>query len=184
MPIKLVPTEIPDVVVVEAPVFRDNRGYFTEVYSVRAWEDAKLAQHFVQDNLSKSAKGTLRGLHYQIEPHAQGKLVYALSGAVYDVAVDLRRGSPTFGKWVGRLLSGGSGLAMWIPPGFAHGFLALEDESLLFYKCTTPWARDAERSLAYNDPTIGIAWPMQPTIISEKDEHAPPLKDADFNFTF
>src|ERR1051325_7501532 len=110
MPVKIVPTEIPEVLVIESPVFRDDRGFFTEVYSTRTWEEAGLPNSFVQDNLSKSGKGTLRGMHYQINPHAQGKLVYALSGAVFDVAVDLRKGSPSFGNWVGRLLSGGSGL--------------------------------------------------------------------------
>ncbi|MDZ4860490.1 MAG: dTDP-4-dehydrorhamnose 3,5-epimerase, partial [Candidatus Hydrogenedentes bacterium] len=134
MPVKVVTTEIPDVLLIESPVYRDNRGYFTEVFASQNWNDAGLPTEFVQDNLSQSGRGTLRGLHYQIEPHGQGKLVHAFAGAVYDVAVDLRNGSPTYGKWVGRELRGGSGLAMWIPAGFAHGFIALEDDSLLFYK--------------------------------------------------
>ena len=169
---------------VESPVFGDERGYFTEVFVAEKFAEAGLPDSFVQDNLSKSSKGTLRGLHYQIEPHPQGKLVYALAGSVYDVAVDLRRGSPTFGKWVGEVLRGGSGVALWIPAGFAHGFLALEDNSLLFYKCSGPWERSAERSLAYNDPAIGIEWPAEPTTISPKDADAPPLERAEYNFRY
>ncbi|HRK34206.1 MAG TPA: dTDP-4-dehydrorhamnose 3,5-epimerase [Candidatus Hydrogenedentes bacterium] len=184
MPVKVIPTEIPDVLVIESPVFRDERGYFTEVFSSEGWAALGLPTTFVQDNLSKSVKGTLRGLHYQIEPHAQGKLVHALSGTVYDVAVDLRKGSSTFGKWVGRLLSGGSGLAMWIPAGFAHGFVALEDDSMLFYKCSSPWVRSAERSLAYDDPELKIGWPVVPTIVSPKDADAPRLSTAEFNFSY
>ena len=182
MPVKVIRTEIPDVVVIESPVFRDDRGYFTELFSTKNWLETGLPDSFVQDNLSKSAKGTMRGLHYQIDPHAQGKLVSALSGSIFDVAVDLRIGSSTFGKWVGRTLSGGSGLSMFIPAGFAHGFVALEDDSMLFYKCTSPWAQGSERSLAYNDPAIGIEWPVTPKIISPKDAQAPLLKDADYNF--
>lgn len=184
MPVNVVPTALAGVLLVESPVFKDERGYFTEVYSTKSWAAAGLPNTFVQDNLSRSAKGTVRGLHYQIEPHPQGKLVYALHGSVYDVAVDLRRGSPTFGKWVGEVLSGGSGRALWIPVGFAHGFVALEDDSLLFYKCSGPWVRDAERSLAYNDPKIGIAWPIVPTIISPKDAEAPMLDQAEYNFAY
>ncbi|HEO70526.1 MAG TPA: dTDP-4-dehydrorhamnose 3,5-epimerase, partial [Candidatus Hydrogenedentes bacterium] len=136
------------------------------------------------DNLSLSAKGTLRGMHYQIEPHAMGKLVRAITGAVFDVAVDLRRGSPTFGKWVGRMLSEGNPAAMWVPPGFAHGFVALEDHTLVYYKCTRLYAPQAERSLSYADPEVGIEWPMQPTVISPKDAEAPLLREADYNFTY
>jgi dTDP-4-dehydrorhamnose 3,5-epimerase len=184
MSLTVVPTAIPDVLIVQSPVFGDDRGYFTEVFATAKFGEAGLPTAFVQDNLSKSSKGTLRGLHYQIEPHTQGKLVYALAGAVYDVAVDLRNGSPTFGKWVSEELRGGSGKALWIPAGFAHGFIALEDDSLLFYKCSGPWARNAERSLAYNDPTIGIDWPIAPTTISPKDAEAPTLDKADYNFTY
>lgn len=184
MPVKVVPTVIDGVVVVESPVFGDERGYFTEVFVESKFAEAGLPTTFVQDNLSKSSKGTLRGMHYQIEPNAQGKLVYALAGAVFDVAVDLRKGSPTFGKWVSQELRGGSGVALWIPAGFAHGFIALEDDSLLFYKCTGPWDRHAERSLAYNDPTVGIEWPIEPTTISPKDSQAPALDQAEYNFRY
>jgi dTDP-4-dehydrorhamnose 3,5-epimerase len=184
MPVNVAPTAIPGVVAVESPVFGDERGYFTEIFVADTFAKAGLPSVFVQDNLSKSSKGTLRGLHYQINPHAQGKLVYALAGSLFDVAVDLRKGSPTFGKWVGQELRGGSGIALWIPAGFAHGFIALEDDSLLFYKCTGPWARSAERSLAYNDPAIGIEWPITPTTISPKDADAPTLDKAEYNFQY
>lgn len=184
MPVKVESTEIPDVLLIESPVYRDDRGYFTEVFASRNWSDAGLPTEFVQDNLSQSCRGTLRGLHYQIEPHGQGKLVQAVAGAVYDVAVDLRKGSPTYGKSVGRELRGGSGLAMWIPAGFAHGFIALEDDTLLLYKCSSPWVREAERSLAYNDPVIGIEWPISVAVISPKDACAPRLSVAESNFTF
>lgn len=184
MPVLVTPTEIEDVVLVESRLFRDDRGYFTEVFSVRSFADAGLPVEFVQDNLSKSAKGTLRGLHYQIEPNGQGKLVMALTGAIFDVAVDLRRGSPTFGKWVGRELREDSGLALWVPVGFAHGFVALEDNTQVFYKCTTPWVPQAERSLRYNDKDVGIEWPIEPTLISEKDSDAPGLDAAEFNFSY
>jgi dTDP-4-dehydrorhamnose 3,5-epimerase len=184
MPVKVTPTEIEDVVLVESRLFRDGRGYFTEVYSAHSFTDAGLPTEFAQDNLSKSAKGTLRGLHYQNEPNGQGKLVTALTGAIFDVAVDLRRGSPTFGKWVGRELRGESGLALWVPVGFAHGFVALEDDTLVFYKCTTRWAPESERSLLYNDAAIGIEWPIAPTRISPKDAEAPGLGEAEYNFDY
>ncbi|GMU93242.1 MAG: dTDP-4-dehydrorhamnose 3,5-epimerase [Candidatus Hydrogenedentota bacterium] len=184
MPVLVTPTEIEDVVLVESRLFRDDRGYFTEVFSARSFADAGLPVDFVQDNLSKSAKGTLRGLHYQIEPNGQGKLVTVLTGAIFDVAVDLRRGSPTFGKWVGRELRGDSGLALWVPVGFAHGFVALEDDTRVFYKCTTPWAPQAERSLRYDDKEVGIEWPIEPRLISEKDAAAPALDAAEFNFSY
>ena len=173
MPVRVVPTAVPDVCVVESPVFGDERGYFTELFVTEKFAEAGLPTTFVQDNLSKSSKGTMRGLHYQIDPNAQGKLVYALTGAIYD-----------FGKWVAQELRGGSGMALWIPAGFAHGFIALEDNSLLFYKCTGPWARESERSLAYNDPQVGIEWPIAPTTISPKDAQAPTLDKAEYNFVF
>ncbi|MBM3289841.1 MAG: dTDP-4-dehydrorhamnose 3,5-epimerase [Candidatus Hydrogenedentes bacterium] len=184
MPVEVLPTALPGVLVVQSPVFGDERGYFTELFVAGHFAGAGLPTSFVQDNLSQSSKGTLRGLHYQIDPHAQGKLVYALAGAVFDVAVDLRRGSPTFGQWMGQELRGGSGTALWIPEGFAHGFIAIEDGSLLFYKCTAPWVRSAERAIAYNDPAIGIEWPLPPASVSPKDTAAPLFVDAEYNFRF
>ncbi len=174
---------IPGILVVETDVFRDDRGFFTETYSQPKWHEADRTEVFLQDNLSLSSKGTLRGMHYQIEPHSMGKLIRTIRGAVYDVAVDLRKNSPTFSKWVGYTLSAENGLALWIPPGFAHGFLALEDDTTVYYKCTNVYTPHAERALAYNDPTVGIEWPFEPIHISEKDAAAPPLDQAEFNFT-
>ncbi|HIJ73386.1 MAG TPA: dTDP-4-dehydrorhamnose 3,5-epimerase [Candidatus Hydrogenedentes bacterium] len=183
-PVSIAATDIEDVLLIETTVFRDMRGFFTETYSAKTWGAAGLEVSFVQDNLSKSAKGTLRGMHYQLAPHAMGKLIRAVTGALFDVAVDLRRGSPTFGKWVGRVLSAENGLAMWIPEGFAHGFIALEDETLAYYKCTNFYAPEAERAIIYNDPEIGIEWPIEPASISQKDAAAPTLEHAEFNFVY
>ena len=138
----------------------------------------------MQDNLSESKRGTIRGLHYQLEPKGMGKLVRAIRGSVFDVAVDLRRGSPWFGKWVGRTLSAENGLSLWVPVGFAHGFLALEDDTLVLYKCTATHAPEAERAVSYADPAIGIAWPFTPTLVTPKDDAAPKLAAADFNFQY
>ncbi len=186
MPMKVtfVETELPGVLEVHTQIARDARGFFTEAYSKSAWEDAGFQEDFIQDNLSHSAKGTLRGLHYQLDPHGIGKLVRVLSGSIYDVAVDLRKGSPTFGKWVGRELSAENRMALWVPVGFAHGFLALEDNSLVLYKCTGSHAPAAERSLLYHDGSVGIEWPLEPSIVSEKDAVAPTLAEAEYNFTF
>jgi len=184
MPITISPTEIEAVRFVETPLFRDERGFFTEVYSTPNYAAAGFHETFVQDNLSCSSKGTLRGMHYQIEPHAMGKLVRPVLGAIFDVAVDLRNGSPTFGKWVGRTLHADRGEALWVPVGFAHGFQALEPDTLVLYKCTAAWNRDAERSLRYDDPDVGIAWPIPATSVSPKDEAAPLLGDAEHNFTY
>lgn len=184
MPVKLTETEIEGVLLVECGRFEDNRGFFSETYSAPIWDAEGFSRVFSQDNLSKSAKGTLRGMHYQIEPRSMGKLVRTVTGAVFDVAVDLRIGSPTFGKWVGQTLSGDNGLALWVPEGFAHGFVALEDETYVYYKCTGTHAPEAERSLNYADPTVGIEWPLEPTIISEKDKAAPMLADAETNFSY
>lgn len=177
-------TELPGVLEVETPIMRDERGYFTELYSQLGFEAAGLPLVFRQDNLSLSARGTLRGLHYQLEPHGMGKLVRVVHGAIFDVAVDLRRGSPSFGRWIGRELSAENGRALWIPVGFAHGFLALGDESLVLYKCTTTYAPEAERSVSYRDPRVGVAWPTEPTRISPKDLGAPLLDHADYNFVY
>jgi dTDP-4-dehydrorhamnose 3,5-epimerase len=185
MPFAIRKTELPGVLEVESPVHGDGRGFFTEIYNTDRWSPAGFPKlQFAQDNLSCSSRGTLRGLHFQVEPHAQGKLVRCLQGSVFDVAVDIRRGSPTFGKWAGRTLTARSGLALWVPTGFAHGFLVLEDNTLVLYKCTTCYAPQAERSILWNDPAIGIAWPQPATSLSKKDADAPPLSGADFNFVY
>lgn len=184
MPVEFRETEIDGILEVVTKAFSDDRGFFSEVYSKAVWANGGFHGNFVQDNLSLSRQGTLRGLHYQIEPHGMGKLVRTVTGSVFDVAVDLRRGSPTFGKWIGRELSGANGLALWIPAGFAHGFVALEDKSLVLYKCTEMHVPESERSVSYKDPAIGIAWPLEPTIISAKDAQAPMLADAVYNFVY
>ena len=169
---------------IESQVFRDGRGYFTEIHNASAWAAAGFDHSFVQDNVSVSAKGTLRGLHYQLQPHGQGKLVRALRGSVFDAAVDIREGSPTFGEWVGRTLSEENGRALWVPAGFAHGFLVLEDNTQILYKCTHPYTPEAERGIAYNDPSIGIEWPAEATQINDRDAQAPGLHEAERNFRY
>ncbi len=156
---KVTPTRIPDVLLIEPRVFGDARGFFFESYNEKAFaESTGLQVDFVQDNHSKSARGVLRGLHYQIE-QAQGKLVRVVRGAVFDVAVDLRRGSDTFGRWVGVQLDDQSHRQLWVPPGFAHGFLVLQDGTEFLYKTTDYYAPQHERCIAWNDPQLGIEWP-------------------------
>jgi len=172
--------KIPDVVLLEPKVFGDARGFFYESYNQRVFRDATgIDPTFVQDNHSKSVKGVLRGLHYQIK-QPQGKLVRVTAGAVFDVAVDLRKSSPTFGHWVGEILSDENKKEMWIPAGFAHGFLVLSDAAEFFYKATDYWAPEHERFLAWNDPTLAITWPLDgaPTL-SAKDQQALPLAQAE-----
>ncbi|HVW27486.1 MAG TPA: dTDP-4-dehydrorhamnose 3,5-epimerase [Polyangiaceae bacterium] len=184
MPLKIAPLAIPEVLVIETGLIRDERGFFAETYSAKVLETNGFRATFLQDNLSSSRKGVLRGLHYQLEPHGMGKLVRVLSGAAFDVAVDIRRGSPTFGKWVARTLTLENREALWIPPGFAHGFLALEDSTTLLYKCTTTHTPEAERAMNYADPAIGIEWPIRPTLVAAKDAAAPPLASAEYNFSY
>lgn len=157
---KIVDTALAEVKILEPAVFRDDRGFFMESWNARTFAAAGIDASFVQDNHSRSAKGVLRGLHYQIQS-AQGKLVRVVAGSVFDVAVDLRKPSPTFGRWVGVELSATNMRQCWIPPGFAHGFLSLEDGTELLYKCTDFYSAQAERSLLWNDPSIGIAWPLE-----------------------
>ena len=178
---KLVPTDLPGVVIVEPALFGDARGWFMESYNQRRFDDAlqalglPAAPAFVQDNHSCSSRGVLRGLHYQREPHAQGKLVRVVKGAAFDVAVDIRPGSPTFGRWTGVALDAVKHRQLWVPPGFAHGFLALEDDTHFLYKTTDFYAREAERAIRWNDPDIGIAWPLEEPAISPKDAALPRL---------
>lgn len=181
MPVDLTPTEIGGVLEVRTKRFHDERGFFSEAYSEKVWAESGFNEIFVQDCLSKSAKGVLRGMHYQLAPHGMGKLVRVISGAIFDVGVDLRRESSTFGQWVGRELSADNGLALYFPPAFAHGFVALTDDALVYYKCTAMHTPESERAIHFADPEIGIEWPMQPTIISQKDKDAPPLAQAEIN---
>lgn len=177
---RLVETPLPGVLLVEPRVFRDPRGFFLESWHREKFAQAGLGVDFAQDNHSKSLKGTIRGIHYQVvEP--QGKLVRCLGGAAWDVAVDLRRTSPTFGRWYGVVLSVENLLQLWIPPGFGHGFLALEDETHLLYRCTAPWRPDFDRALRWDDPVLGIEWPLHGStpLLSPKDALAPHLDQAE-----
>jgi dTDP-4-dehydrorhamnose 3,5-epimerase len=172
-------TAIPDVKIITPKVFGDDRGFFMESWNAKAFADAGIDAAFVQDNHSKSAKGVLRGLHYQIGP-AQGKLVRVVAGSVFDVAVDMRRSSPTFGKWVGETLSAANRKMLWVPEGFAHGFLALEDGTEFLYKCTTLYTPSVEHCLVWNDQDIGIDWPLDgiAPLVSAKDAVGKALADA------
>jgi dTDP-4-dehydrorhamnose 3,5-epimerase len=167
--------------IIEPKVFGDDRGFFFESYNEKKWQEATgLTTRFVQDNHSRSAKGVLRGLHYQIR-QPQGKLVRCVLGEVFDVAVDLRKCSPTFGKWTGALLSAENKRQMWVPQGFAHGFLALTDAAEFLYKTTDYYAPDSERSIFWNDPELKIAWPSAgEPVLSAKDAEAPLFKDAGY----
>ena len=178
MPIQT--TSIPDVIIIEPKVFGDERGFFYESFNARSFaEQTGIKASFVQDNHSKSIKGVLRGLHYQIQ-QPQGKLVRVVAGEVFDVAVDIRKKSPTFGQWVGVTLSADNKRQLWIPEGFAHGFLVTSDSAEFLYKTTNYYAPEFERSILWNDPAIGIQWPIvgEPTL-SNKDRVANTLGDAE-----
>jgi dTDP-4-dehydrorhamnose 3,5-epimerase len=179
--VNVTPLALPEVLLIEPRVFADARGWFSESFNARGFAAATgLDVQFVQDNHSRSARGVLRGLHYQLPPAAQGKLVRVVAGAVLDVAVDIRRSSPSFGRWVAETLSAGNSRQLYIPPGFAHGFVALEEGSELLYKTTAYYEPAADRSIRWDDPEIAIAWPagLVPRL-SDKDAAAPLLADAD-----
>ena len=169
------PTRLPEVVIVEPEFFGDSRGYFFEVFHSEKYAAAGLPKHFLQDNQSRSHKGTLRGLHYQLPPHAQGKLVQALTGRILDVAVDIRRSSPTFKQWVGVELSDDNKRLLWVPAGFAHGFLVLSESADVAYKCTSTYAPDFERNILWNDRELNIDWKITQPELSARDKVAPPL---------
>jgi dTDP-4-dehydrorhamnose 3,5-epimerase len=176
---QVTPTELPDVLEIAPRVFGDERGFFFESWNRRAFEAAGVPGEFVQDNHSRSRRGVLRGLHYQVE-HPQGKLVRVVAGEVFDVAVDLRRGSPTFGRSMGRVLSAASRRMLWVPPGFAHGFLVLSEDAEFLYKTTDYWHPEHERTLLWNDPALGIAWPLSGApVLAAKDAAGRLLADAD-----
>lgn len=178
---EFVPLAIPDVVLVKPRVFGDSRGFFMETWEAKKFADSGLDRHFVQDNHSLSIKGTLRGLHYQIK-QPQGKLVRVVAGEVFDVAVDIRRASPTFSKWVGALLSAENKQELWVPPGFAHGFLVTGESAEFLYKCTDYYAPQYERTILWNDPEIGIHWPLasgQAPLLSDKDKAGKRLAEAE-----
>jgi dTDP-4-dehydrorhamnose 3,5-epimerase len=177
---QVIETDLPGVLILEPKVFGDARGFFQETWNAKVFADIGIDAQFVQDNHSRSAKGILRGLHYQLQ-EPQGKLVRVTSGRVFDVAVDIRRSSPHFGRWTGVELSGENKRMFWVPPGFAHGFVALEDETDFLYKCTALYAPQWDRGIAWNDPAIGIDWPLEGLApqLSAKDTAAIALKDAE-----
>jgi dTDP-4-dehydrorhamnose 3,5-epimerase len=172
--LKVIETKLPGVLIVEPKVFGDERGFFMETWHVERYEEAGLPSRFVQDNLSFSRRGILRGLHFQ-NPDQQGKLVYVLQGEVYDVAVDIRVHSPTFGEWTSVTLSAENKRQFYVPEGFAHGFLVTSDSALFAYKCTANYNAKAEAVVLWNDPEIGIEWPAEAPVLSEKDGAAPRL---------
>jgi dTDP-4-dehydrorhamnose 3,5-epimerase len=171
---KSTPTRLPEVLLIEPRVFGDERGFFMETWHSERYAGAGIPGPFVQDNLSFSQRGVLRGLHFQ-NPNAQGKLVYVLQGEVFDVAVDIRVGSPTFGQWVGYTLSADNKRQLWVPEGFAHGFCVTSETALFAYKCTALYASDCEHVLRWDDPGIGIRWPVESPSLSGKDRDAPTL---------
>ena len=171
---RFIPTELPEVILIEPDVYRDARGFFLETWHQEKYAGAGIVGPFVQDNHSHSTRGTLRGLHAQ-HRRPQGKLVRAVAGEMFDVAVDIRRGSPTFARWVGFVLSGENFRQLWIPPGFAHGFCVLSERVHVEYKCTEFYDREDEIAIAWNDPAIGIDWPGPDPILSTKDASARPL---------
>ena len=175
-----IPTKIPDVIVIKLMVFADERGFFMESYQAKLFMESGIDVTFVQDNHSKSRIGTLRGLHYQIQ-QPQGKLVRVVRGEIFDVAVDIRKGSPTFGKWIGVYLSADNQQMLWVPPGFAHGFYVTSPEAEVLYKATDYYAPQWERTIAWNDPDINIEWPTNgiTPILSAKDKAGVPLKEAE-----
>jgi dTDP-4-dehydrorhamnose 3,5-epimerase len=178
---KFTPTTLPDVITVEPRCFGDDRGFFMETFQAHHFIEAGLPANFVQDNHSASRQGVLRGLHYQVD-NVQGKLVRAVAGEIFDVAVDLRRSSPTFGQWAATVLSAQNHLMVWVPAGFAHGIYVLSERAEIIYKTTDYYNPQAERSLLWNDPSLAIPWPLvndRPPLLSPKDARGIPLKDAE-----
>lgn len=170
------PLDIPDVVLARPTLRRDVRGWFMEQYRATAFAEAGIHPRFVQDNVVHSERGVLRGMHFQLHPAAQGKLVSVLRGRVFDVAVDLRAESPTFGKWVGCTLEEGDGAALWIPEGFAHGYCVLGDQALVAYKVTAEFDPDLDRGFRWDDPEVGIEWPLADPVLSDRDKSLPDLR--------
>lgn len=174
---KAIQSSLPDALIIEPRVFGDARGFFYESYNRQKFEQLGIGAHFVQSNVSRSARGVLRGLHYQW-PHPQGKLVSVLEGEVYDVAVDIRQGSPTFGQWTGVMLTAENHRHFWVPEGFAHGFCVLSEAAVFTYQCTALYDPLADRAVRWNDATIGVDWPISEPLLSDKDMRAPFLADV------
>ncbi len=184
MPFQFQRLQIPEVILVQLDNHKDERGFFRETFKASEFAGSGVPSVFVQDNHSHSMRGVLRGLHYQKEPHAQGKLVIAVTGEIFDVAVDIRNGSPTYGKWVGEILSAENGRMLYTPPGFAHGFCVLSEWVDVIYKVTSEYAANAERGIRWNDPAIGIDWHYADPILNLRDSQAPLLRDADNDFVY
>lgn len=181
---KVEPTAIPDVLLITPQIFGDERGFFLETYAKKRYREAGITASFVQDNLSQSKKGALRGFHWQAPPHTQGKLISVVQGRVLDVALDIRVGSPTFGKHVAIELNSEKRQQLWIPEGFAHAFLILEDDTIFTYKATNLYAPDYDRGIIWNDPDVGVEWPTDNPTLSEKDLVLPLFKDVHSEFTY
>ncbi len=183
---KITETPLPGLLIIEPSVFEDHRGYFFESYNYQRYIDVGINENFVQNNESKSVRGVVRGLHYQLNPFAQAKLVRVVQGTVYDVALDLRKGSPTFGQWFGVELNSTSKQQLFIPRGFAHGFSVLSDTAVFTYKCDNSYIKDSERAINALDPKLGIDWKLDKSelLISEKDQLAPLFDEAEYNFIF
>ena len=177
-------TAIPDVVLIEPEVHLDGRGFFMEVYRHSSFANAGLSARFIQDNCSRSIKAVLRGLHYQRDPMAQAKLVRAVNGEVFDVAVDIRKGSPSYGRWVGTILSAENRRMLYVPEGFAHGFCTLSETAEVHYKVTREYSPEHDAGLLWNDPEIAIDWPISTPVLSEKDASYPRLSETDPGFEF
>ena len=184
MPFKFTKLSIPEVILVEAKAFADNRGFFMESFKESEFVANGIATKFVQDNYSHSIKGVLRGLHYQKNPKTQAKLVMAIRGEIFDVAVDVRKGSPTYGKWVGEVLSEQNHRLLYVPEGFAHGFVVLSNEADVVYKVNSEYSPEHERGVIWNDPELNIKWPTNEPIVIKKDLELPTLHNADNNFVY
>jgi dTDP-4-dehydrorhamnose 3,5-epimerase len=182
--LKITRTKLDGVLIIETDVFGDNRGFFTESYNKQRFHEAGITHDFIQDNHSYSAEaGTLRALHYQLAPKAQTKLVGVIAGAIYDVAVDIRQGSPTFGEWVGCIISESNKRQLLVPKGFAHGFCTITPHTQVIYKVDSLYSKEHDRGILWSDPELGIDWPMTNVVLSEKDKVHPLLRDADNNYT-
>lgn len=184
MPFRFEQLEIPEVMLVEPKAFADHRGYFVETYKRSDFEANGIPELFVQDNHSYSVRGVLRGLHYQMDPKAQGKLVSVIQGEIFDVAVDIREGSPTYGRWVGVTLSAKDHQMLYVPAGFAHGFCVVSNEADVVYKVTEEYAPEVDRGIRWNDPDVGVRWPIAQPLLSPKDAQLPLLRAADNNFVY
>lgn len=184
MAFRFTPIDLPEVLLIQPPVFPDERGFFMETYKYSEFSRNGIAEQFVQTNHSHSARNTLRGLHYQKTPHAQGKLVRVVIGEVFDVVVDIRKGSPRYGQWAGSQLSASNNNILYIPPGFAHGAWVLSEQASLLYMVTQEYAPECEAGVIWNDPALAITWPAGEPVLSARDRNWPPLRAADNNFTY